>query len=626
MHTVSAGGVAPAAAYDQTIDREWLQDSARSSLVLVFAGASVLFLLFAVVGQILPRAGVGWIPIVDGITAVVLALAAVRLARAPMDLARMHVLGYGFAIFCIAHGVAASIMGNSPGDVTFAAFLVVGIGAVAVYWRPTLVLMAVAAASTVVTVAVTGGTDWLISTTILMATSALLGVAILSARLRAYAQIEQLRAADERRGAELADAVRQLQLELVERHRAEEERAAAEARLSRVQSLDALGTLAGGVAHGMNNVLAVVLGIAELGAAEGEPGCQATADFAAIAEAAHRGTDLTSNLLGFARRGKIRHAPFSLDDVIRDVVEGLDATMPAGVKVVLELEPVAVVGDPGQLSQAVLNICLNAVEAVGESGTIEVRLSAEPAGGSGTDGLGGDAREATAVLAITDDGRGMDEDAVTHAFQPFYAGRAADASHQGLGLAMVFGTVRDHGGEVSLQSVPGHGTTVVLRLPMAPAELDPRAAAADQGQSPSAPEAIPAGPAAASPILVVDDEPLVRHLVARMLELAGYACVPVDGGRAAVDRVSAAPGTFSLVVLDVAMPGMDGAATFEALRAIDPDLPILLASGYPKDRRVEDLLALGHASFLAKPFLREQLLGEVAAMRRAAPAIAPGVS
>ena len=621
MHHESAGGDAPASA-EHPVNRDWLQESVRASLVLAFAGGAVIFALFAVVGQILPpRPGVGWIPVVDAATAVVLAIAAVRLASGPMDFIRLHVLGYGFAVYCIVHGVAASIMSGSPGDVSFAAFLVVGIGAVAVLWRPSLILMAVAAASTVVTVAMTAEIGWLIGTTILMATSVLLGVTILSARLRAYAQIEQLRAADERRSAQLAEAVLQLELELAERHRAEEERAAVERRLAKVQSLDALGTLAGGVAHGMNNVLAVVSGIAELGVNESAADSRTRADFERILEAAGRGTDLTRNLLGFARRGKVRHASFALDEVVREVVDELDATAPAGVRFVLELEPATVVGDPGQLSQAVMNILLNAVEAVETSGTVRLRLGHETSAPDATP-IGGSGGR-TITLEITDDGRGMDEDAVAHAFQPFYAGRAASSERHGLGLAMVFGTVRDHGGDVALQSAPGRGTAVVIRLPEAIEDLGARPGVAPPDEATSAGQALAAGSSSRPAVLVVDDEPQVRRLVVRMLGLGGDVCEQADGGREAVELVERQPGTYGLVVLDVAMPGMDGAATFEAIRALDPTLPILLASGYPKDRRIEDLLARGRAEFLAKPFLRDDLLTAVGRLRRVAEADEP---
>jgi len=639
MHQMSAGGVAPAVAADQAAGREWLQDAVRSSLVLVFAGSTVVFALFAAVGQILPRPGVEWIPLVDAATAVVLAVFATGLSRQPLRLTDLHILGYGFALYCIAHGLLASVMGRSPGDISFAAFLVVGLGAVAVYRGPTIVLMALAAMVTVATVAATGGIDWLIGTTILMATSVLLGVTILSARLRAYAQIEQLRAADQLRSRELAEAVRQLEQELAERQRAEAERSAIEARLQQVQSLDALGTLAGGVAHGMNNVLAVVGGIAELGLADNPPGTQAHQDFGRVLEAAGRGAALTRNLLGFARRGKVRHAPFAIDDVVREVVEQLSATAPSRIRFVLQLQAGTVVGDPGQISQALMNICLNAVEAISSTGTVRLRTghATLTPGESPLLPLGG----AMVTLEVTDDGVGMDDDTVAHAFEPFYSGRSASSGRHGLGLAMVFGTIRDHSGEVTLRSEVGRGTTVVIRLPEAPQSPEAQShragspAATDATLTQSAtPDGSPAiaphqPPVVVTPepahrpasagggvVLVVDDEPLVRQLLVRMLVTAGFTCEQADGGRAAVDLVSRDPGRLALVVLDVAMPEMDGAATFEAIRAVDPDVPILLASGYPKDRRIEDLLAMGSADFLTKPFLRDQLLAAVDRIRR----------
>jgi signal transduction histidine kinase/ActR/RegA family two-component response regulator len=438
-----------------------------------------------------------------------------------------------------------------------------------------------------------------------IATSSAVGFAILLARRRTLAETARLREAERVASLELAAAVRRLGAELDERERTEAARARAEAQLAQVQKLDALGTLAGGVAHDVNNILAAVSGVAEMGVAESGPGTQARADFAHILAAAEHGARLTSNLLGFARRGKLRHVAFNLDEVAAEVVALLERTSPKRVSFVFENPDGAapVMGDPGQLSQAVMNLCLNAIDAIEAGGLVRVRVTS----GLLAPGVSAllTAGERYVTLEVTDNGRGMDAETLAHAFEPFYSGRQAASERHGMGLAMVFGAMRDHHGEVVLRSTVGAGTTAVLRLPQAdaPAAVSPVAA-------PPIPIAEPL------PVLVVDDEPMVRTMIRRFLEAAGMPCSEAGSGAEGIALLRARPGRMSLVILDVAMPEMSGTECFALMRALDPGLPILVVSGYPKDQSIEELLETGHAGFLSKPFGRDLLLTTVAQLRR----------
>jgi signal transduction histidine kinase len=318
--------------------------SVRASLVLVLAGSSAIFAMFAVVAALLSRPQVPWLLPVDAITAGAALLVAVWLGTRRLGIIGLHVVGYAVALYCAGHAAIITVLSGSPQDAFFIAFLVVGIGAIAVEPVSSILVMGVISLGATGAIATASGFYAGVGSAVAMATSALLGITILAARRRSMVQIERLRRTERERTVELAAVVAQLEQELVERQRAETQRAAMEARLQQVQSLDALGTLAGGVAHDMNNVLAAVAGVAELGMLDYPPGTPAHQDFGSVLAAAQRGTALTRNLLGFARRGKLRHAAFQLDDMVREVVQVLSRTTPERIRFVLELDRHTVAG------------------------------------------------------------------------------------------------------------------------------------------------------------------------------------------------------------------------------------------------------------------------------------------
>jgi signal transduction histidine kinase/ActR/RegA family two-component response regulator len=513
----------------------------------------------------------------------------------------LHYLGYGLVLYSAGHAALATVLFRDAHDVAFAAFLVLGVASVGVYWTPSLLVMGAVSAVSVGATAWVGRPGEAAGMVVYMATACLLGVALLMGRRETLLRVQQLSEAEQERASELQVALGKLEVEVLERQRTE-------AQLQEAHRLDALGTLAGGVAHDMNNVLTAVMTTAQVAAEDLPEGSPAREDFKVILEAAKRGASLTTNLLGFARRGKRRNVAFSLEPVVQEVLALLGRTAPKSVRLHAELTAGTVVrGDPKQIGEAVMNLCLHALRSMPGEGTIHLRT------GEGVLAKGESALlpagTPVVTLEVTDDGRGMEPDAVAHAFEPFYETRAAAAARSDLGLAMVYGAMRDHHGEVLLRSAPGKGTTALLRFPRdceAPPSTPPRGEAAAAGQR-------------RGQVLVIDDEPLVRSAIRRLLNADKLACVEAGSGADGLALFGERPREFSLVVLDLSMPGMGGARCFELLREIDPLVPVLIASGYPKDQSVEAMLANGAVGFLNKPADRQEFSAEVSRLARPGP-------
>ncbi|MBP9208395.1 MAG: response regulator [Kofleriaceae bacterium] len=380
------------------------------------------------------------------------------------------------------------------------------------------------------------------------------------------------------------------------------ERELLQEQLLHAQKLEAVGTLAGGVAHDMNNVLAAIIGVAEL--LRDDLTSAARDDVDQILESARRGAELTRNLLGFSRRGTYSCATFAVAEMLDGVVKLLRRTLPKGVTIDVEaLGDDHVAGDAAQLSHAVMNVCLNAVDAMEGAGLLRLDLA--------TVEVEGERARALAVapgryvqISIRDTGCGMSREVQTRAFDPFFTTKPQGRG-TGLGLAMVYGTTRRHGGAVTIDSEVGRGTTVAMLLPPAAA----------------APAAVTLAPARSAPgtghVLVVDDEPSVRAVTCRTLERSGYRVTGASNGQEALELFRQHAGGFDAVVLDLAMPVMDGAECFTRLKEVDPRVRVALASGYARSGAAERCLAGGAAVLLTKPFTPLELTEAVARMLRA---------
>lgn len=375
------------------------------------------------------------------------------------------------------------------------------------------------------------------------------------------------------------------------------ERLALEGHLLQSQKMQAIGTLAGGVAHDLNNILMVVLGFSSIleaiGGADGQP----QPEVVEIIAAAERGRSLVQNLLGFARKGDYAKARYAPKASIEKLVETLRQTLPKNISVEHQLRDSTsiVIGDENQLVTALMNLALNASKAIANHGTIvfsarDVVLDEEPIAAY---------RELPAgryvEIQVRDDGSGMTEEVRQRAFEPLFTTSEPGAG-TGLGLSMVYGTVANHGGAIRLESATGVGTTVSILLPatnsdMAPADtnLDTKLAARPIKDR-------------RGTVLIVDDEAMVRRCVQQMLEQAGYETIVADGGRKAVALLRERQHDVDLVMLDLAMPEMNGAECFPLLREVVPNLRVLICSGRGDESETERMVANGAVGVLLKPF------------------------
>ncbi|MDR3669285.1 MAG: response regulator [Holophaga sp.] len=364
----------------------------------------------------------------------------------------------------------------------------------------------------------------------------------------------------------------------------EAERRELEERLNRIQALEAQGVLAAGVAHNLNNVLAVIMGTASLHR-EDTSDPLASSDFRTIDSACRHGRSVINSLLQFAQPSLSSQAPFELRALIGDVRLLLENTTRNSVHLVAQLseEPLWVHGDAGAVSHALMNLCLNALDALPDGGTLTFR-----AGPSAPDGV---------EVSVQDNGTGMAPEVLAHALDPFFTTKDVGKG-TGLGLSMTYGVVKAHAGTLHIASQPGQGTTVTLRLPRIPAP---------EGRAPRS----PAPALAAMSVLLVDDDEDVRILMARMLKRAGMGQVKtVPGGEEALATLRAGERP-DLVILDQNMPGMNGVQTMEQIRSLDPELPILISSGQPDIERWPDFRR-PRVSVISKPFTLDEIQAKLA--------------
>jgi signal transduction histidine kinase/CheY-like chemotaxis protein len=363
---------------------------------------------------------------------------------------------------------------------------------------------------------------------------------------------------------------------------AEEERRILEANFHQAQKLDGLGTLASGVAHDMNNVLGAIQAVTETLQVQyaGDPALGAA--LGTIQHASLRGRDLVRGLTKFARKEVQETLPLDLNQLIREEVSLLQRTLLQKVRLDEDLEAglPAILGEEGTLGSVLMNLCVNAVDAMPAGGTLTLRTR------SRSDGW--------VEMVVEDEGEGMTLEVQKRAMEPFFTTKPFGKG-TGLGLSMVYNTVKVHGGVVTLRSVPGQGTAVTVSLP---------GLGAGKLESEAPPEALAQGSRLA--ILLVDDDELIRAAVPAMLELFGHGVEVASGGRAALERLS--EGVLpDLVILDLNMPDMGGAETLRRLRREHPALPVLIATGH-LDTAMESLVEQDpFALSITKPFSLDEI-------------------
>jgi PAS domain S-box-containing protein len=388
-------------------------------------------------------------------------------------------------------------------------------------------------------------------------------------------------------------AVEGILRDVTERMAAERERAELEQQLRQSERLDSLGQLAGGIAHDFNNILAVISGYADMMADELGEGHPSLPDAAGIKQAASRGAALTRQLLLFSRSEPSQAELLDLNAVASDMLRLLGRTLgediELGTVLVPDLPPVVM--DRGKLEQVVMNAVLNARAAMPSGGRLTISTCLEH-GGDGDNQV---------CLAVTDTGCGMTPDVLARAFEPFFTTKGR-GSGTGLGLATAYGVVTDAGGTISLESEPGRGTTLRVRLPAS--------AEGASGVTPAAPVAS-AKAGDGRRILVVEDEEQVRDIVCRLLRKAGYQVFAAPHPAEALRMCREGGLAFDVLLTDVIMPGMSGTQLTAELRRDRPGLPVLFMSGYTSGPAPGGQELPADAPLIRKPFESQTLLNEV---------------
>ena len=390
--------------------------------------------------------------------------------------------------------------------------------------------------------------------------------------------------------------------DITERKRAEVEREQLEQRLRQAAKMEAVGRLAGGVAHDFNNVLAGIFAYGEMLFEETPEGSPLRRYAQNVLAAATRGRELVDQILGYSRSHRGRRTPVDIATVVAEALELVRGSLPAAVCLEASTArlPLVVIGDITRLHEVVMNLCRNAIQAMSGGGTLRVVLEmaevpAERALSHGTLAPGRYVR-----LAVEDTGSGMDEATLSRIFEPFFTTKEIGQG-TGLGLSLVYMIVADMGGAIDVKSVPKQGTTVTIYLTHSEAAL---ASAEETTASP------PRGNG--ERLLLVDDEAPLIAAIAEVLSRLGYQPLSFDDSRAALAAFEAAPGRFDVVITDQVMPGLTGTALATEVRRVRPDLPVLLLSGNNSPPLPEQALAAGVNEVLTKPLQSREIAAALA--------------
>jgi nitrogen-specific signal transduction histidine kinase/CheY-like chemotaxis protein len=390
-------------------------------------------------------------------------------------------------------------------------------------------------------------------------------------------------------------------LDITERKRTEEERHKLEAQLRHAQKMEAIGTLAGGVAHDFNNLLQVILGYAELMLLNRKNSDPEYDELREVVCAAARGSELVRQLLTFSRKVESKLRPLSLTHEVRQISELLSRTIPKMIEIELHLaeDLYAVNADPAQIEQILMNLAVNAKDAMPEGGKLVIRTENVYLDKDYCDAHVGAKPGHYALLVISDTGHGMDQHTLAHVFEPFFTTKGVGRG-TGLGLAMVYGIVKNHDGCITCYSEVGCGTTFRIYLPVIGHLPETARRSVEQ--------AVAGG---SETVLLVDDEESVREVARQMLERFGYRVLLASDGETAVAEYVKRIGHVDLVILDLVMPGMGGKRCLEELLWVDPRARVLIASGHAAKDQTKGALEAGAKGFVAKPYELTKLLRAV---------------
>jgi PAS domain S-box-containing protein len=379
------------------------------------------------------------------------------------------------------------------------------------------------------------------------------------------------------------------------------ERRALEEQLRQAQKLEAVARLAGGVAHDFNNLLTVVLGESELALQDLPPDHALRDPLQEIHDAGERGKGLTGQLLAFSRKQVVEPVVLNLNELTIGVDKMLRRLIGEDVELITRTasDPVVVIADRGQIEQVLVNLAVNARDAMPQGGQLVIEVSdvtlGEEYARSHADAVAGD----YALISVSDTGTGMTAEVKARLFEPFFTTKDRDRG-TGLGLAVCYGIAKQFGGHIGVYSELGFGTTVKVYLPRAaePAEAPVETVAASP-------------PRGSETILLVEDEKPVRKMAMRILRAQGYRVLEAGDGEQALQLFDGAEGRVQLLLCDVVLPNMGGRAVAERVRELHPDIKVLFVSGYTDDVILKNQLLEGDVTLLQKPFTPSTLAFKV---------------
>jgi signal transduction histidine kinase/CheY-like chemotaxis protein len=392
---------------------------------------------------------------------------------------------------------------------------------------------------------------------------------------------------------------------ITDRKRAEEERLSLERQVQHSQKLESLGVLAGGIAHDFNNLLMAMLGNADLALEDISPLSPVRPSIEAIQIAGRRAADLTNQMLAYSGRGAFEIRQLDLSELVDEMIHLLESstTKKAVLTTRLESDLPGTRGDPAQMQQVILNLIVNASEAIGddEPGVVTVSTGVHVCSREylATSYLDEEQAPGEYVyIEVADTGCGMNEEARAKLFDPFFSTKFTG---RGLGLAAVLGIVRGHNGAIMVDTEPGKGTTFRVLFPAVAEEA--------KAPTPTGDLTKPDEWRGTGTVLVVDDEDLVRSLAVRMVKRLGFEVLQATDGQDAVEVFRKHADTITCVLLDLTMPRMDGSEACLEIQRIREDVPVILSSGYEESELSERFDGYGVAAFIQKPYQPSKLRG-----------------
>ncbi len=379
------------------------------------------------------------------------------------------------------------------------------------------------------------------------------------------------------------------------------ERRQIEAHLQQAQKMEAIGALAGGIAHDFNNLLFPILGLSEILIEDLPEGSLERENVAEIIKAARRAADLVNQILSFSRQAEHKKIPIRIQQVLKEVGKLVRATIPANIEIRQDIQADCgpVLADPTNLHQVAMNLVTNAFHAVEQNGgAIGIELQQTTLGAEDTAGTSlapGD----YARLTVSDNGSGIPADLLPKIFDPYFTTKP-QGKGTGLGLSVVYGIVKEHGGEIRVRSDVGQGTAFTIYLPLIPK---------DETSGPPAAAAV--HPTGSERILLVDDEEAVARMEKQMLERLGYRVTTCTGSIEALETFKADPAAFDLIITDMSMPRLTGDRMARQMMALKPGLPVILCTGFSEQITPQMAASMGIKGFLMKPVVRGELAATV---------------